>query len=137
MVTDSSWDKKKQPCFPKLAGGKFFYHLPARIRQICMRIYIFCFKKYTLTNISTSNIIRTNLRFFSFQTTKDRALCFSTKKKAVRVVFMRKLCLKSSIILIFFCGRPGEDFFRHQHFRIEEYYFFLPCIKMWYQFKVV
>ena len=23
-----------------------------------------------------------------------------------------------------FCGRPGEDFFRHPHFRKQEYYFF-------------
>ena len=36
---------KKVVLFRKSAGWKFFYHLPAHISQMCMRIYIFCFKK--------------------------------------------------------------------------------------------
>ena len=48
---------------------------------------IFSFKK-TLTNkkSSTSRFIRMNLRFFP-SNNKNRALCFSTKKSAVRVIF--------------------------------------------------
>ena len=50
-------------------GEKLFYHLSARISQMCMRIYIFCFKKTHRNNkkISTSKIIRTNLHFFPFK----------------------------------------------------------------------
>ena len=41
----------------------FCYHLPGGISRMCMRIYIFCFKK-TNKKISTSKFIRTNLLFF-------------------------------------------------------------------------
>ena len=63
--------------------------LPARISQMWMRIYIFCFKKtYSQTKkISTSKFIRTNLSFFPSEN-KRMALCFSTMKSAVRVVFL-------------------------------------------------
>ena len=66
-----------------------------------MRIYIFCFKK---THRQTKKFPVANLfvriYVFSLQTIKDRALCFSTKKSTVRVVF------------------------RHSHSRKQEYYFF-------------
>ena len=68
-----------------------------------MRIYIFCFRK---THRQTKKFPVANLfvriYVFSLQTIKDRALCFSTKKSAVRVVF------------------------RHSHSRKQEYYFFGP-----------
>ena len=49
----------------------------------------FLFQKNAHINktISNSKFIRTNLQFFALQTIKDRALCFSTKKSAVKVVF--------------------------------------------------
>ena len=40
--------KKKWYCFRKSVGWKFFHHLPARISQMCMRIYtFFASKKHT------------------------------------------------------------------------------------------
>ena len=49
----------------------------------------FLSQKNTHTNqiISGSRFIRTNLRFYSLKKKQDRALCFSTKKRAVRAVF--------------------------------------------------
>ena len=63
---------KKAVC--ELVGWKNFYHLPAGISRMCMRIYIFVSKKYK--KFSTRKFIRTNLRCFSLQTIKHRALCF-------------------------------------------------------------
>ena len=70
--------QKKESCFRKSAGGKFFYHLPARISRVCMRIYIFYFQKNKHTNkrIFTSKFIHTDLRF-----------PLQTKKSAVIVDF--------------------------------------------------
>ena len=58
---------KKVVLFPDIGRVNFFYHLPARISRMCMRIYIFCFKKtHTQTKkVSTSKFICTNLSFFS------------------------------------------------------------------------
>ena len=44
-----------------------------------------------------------------------------------------KLFLKNSIklIKIFFCSRPGENFFRHPLFWKQEYYFFWPQKGIW------
>ena len=97
-------EAKKKSCFQKLDGWKPFYHLPARINLMCMRIYIFCFKK---TQTKTKKISLANLfiriYIFSLQTIKDRAICFSVKKSAVRVAFFKcKLYLKNSIKLIIF-----------------------------------
>ena len=87
-----------------------------------MRIYIFCFKKTRIQTkqISISKFIRANLRLF-----KPFTSFFLFKTSAVTVVFNCKLYLKNSIklIIFFFCSRPGEDFFRHLHFRKQEYYF--------------
>ena len=82
-----------------------------------MRIYIFGFKE-TQTNKQTkiplANLF-VQIFFFPLQTIEDRALC--------------KLGLKNSIkLIIFFCGRPSEDCFRHPHFRKQEYYFFFAKI---------
>ena len=54
-----------------------------------MRKYIFRFKKTcTQTKKLPIAILFVQIRtFFSLETIKDRALCFSTKKSAVRVVF--------------------------------------------------
>ena len=57
--------------------------------------------------ISTSKLIRTNLRFFTFP-------CISTKKSAVRVIFKCKLYLKNSIKLKkkkFFAAAQVKTFF--------------------------
>ena len=59
------------------------------ISQICMRKYIFRFKK-TCTQTKKfpiANLFVQIRTFFPLKTIKDRALCFSTKKIAVRVVF--------------------------------------------------
>ena len=55
---------KKVVLFPEIGRVKYFLLPTVRISQMCMRIYIFCFKK-TNTNkkISTSKFIRTNLHF--------------------------------------------------------------------------
>ena len=83
-----SLGQKKVVLFPQVSRMNFFYHLPARISRMCMRTYIFCFKKrHKQTNkIPLANLF---IQFYGFllQTTKDRALCFSTKKSPVRVVF--------------------------------------------------
>ena len=57
--------KKKVDLFLEIGRVNFFYHQPARISRMCMRIYIFLFQKNTHTNkkISPSKFIRTNLRF--------------------------------------------------------------------------
>ena len=43
---------------------KIFYHLPAHISPICMRIYFLFKKKNINKKNSTSKYICTNLRFF-------------------------------------------------------------------------
>ena len=54
-----------------------------------IRIYIFCFEKtHAQKKISTSKFIHTNLPFICLETIKDSGLCFSTKKNAVRIVFL-------------------------------------------------
>ena len=74
---------------------------------MCMRTYIFCFKK-TKTNkkISTSKLFLRIYVFFSLQTIEDRALCFSTK---LEEFFKCKLYLKNSVELIkkVFFGAAG------------------------------
>ena len=45
-------------------------------------------KKFALANLLVWIYV------FSLQTIKDKALCFSTKKSAVRVVFKCKLCVE-------------------------------------------
>ena len=82
-------------------------------------------KKFPLANLLE------RIYVFSLQKIKDGALCFSTKKSTVRVVFKYKRYLKNSVKLIksFFCVRPGEDLFHHPHFRKQEYYFFLALVK--------
>ena len=106
---------------------KKFYRLSARLSQIRTIIYIFCFKK---TQTQTKKFPLANLfeqiYVFSLQKIKDRALCFSTKKSAVRAVFKHKLSLKNSIKFIKkkFFGCPGEGFFRYPHCRKQGYYYF-------------
>ena len=87
----------------------------------------FLFQKNTQTKKFPLANLFVQIYVFSLQKVKDRPPCFSTKKSAVRAVFKCKLYFKNSIKLIknfFFCGRPGENFFRHPHFRKQEYYYF-------------
>ena len=124
-----------------------FLHLPAHISRMCKRIYIFGFKKAhkETKKSSTSKFIRTNLCFFPSKNTKQRCLFFS-KEKFCQSSFLSvnscgKLYLKNLIILMIFfffsfffaAARPGEDFFRHLHFRKQEYYFFWPKLLNYYQ----
>ena len=80
--------KRKVVLVPEIGRVKIFYHLPARISRMCMRIYIFFVSKNTHLNkkFSVANLLaRTYV--FSLQTIKERALCFSAKKSAVRIAF--------------------------------------------------
>ena len=88
----------------------------------------FSFKKpHILKKISTSKFICTNLRFFPSKI-KDRALCFSTKKSGVSVVFKCKPYLKNSIELIKkISGRP-EDLFSSPAFPETRVLFFLASV---------
>ena len=83
----------------------------------------------------TSKSIRTNASFFPSKKIKDRAFCFSTKKVLVQQFFKCKIYFKNSnkliIFFFFFCGHPGEDFFRHLHFRKQEYYFCGSMMQVW------
>ena len=94
-------------------GENFFDHLPARMSQICMRIYSFCVQKNTHTSkkISISNFIPMNLRLFL-------VLCFKCRlylknlikliKKSffaatqVKILFVTRISGNKSII---FFGR--------------------------------
>ena len=143
LCTMSCWNhpsrpKKKLSCFWKSAMWKSFYHLPIRLSQMCMRIYIFCFKKHTHTHTHktfTSKSICTNVSFFPSKKKKDRAFCFSTKKELVQQFFKCKIYFKNSnkliIFFFFFCGHPGVNFFRHLHFRKQEYYFCGSMMQVW------
>ena len=86
-ISIDSWAPKKVVLL--LEPGEIFLS-PTRPDQsnVYENIY-FLFRKNTHTNkkFSTSKFICANLRFFFPQKVKDRALCFSTKKNAVRVVF--------------------------------------------------
>ena len=70
-----------------------------------MRTYFFFVSKKhkKAKEIPLARIYSYEFTFFFFQTIKDRALCFSTKKVLLgRVVLKCKLCLKNSIKLIIF-----------------------------------
>ena len=104
-----------------------------------MRMYIFCFKKNTRKKSFHQQIYSYEFTFFSLQKIKDRRLfVFQQRKVLLQQFFKCKRYLKNSIKLIkiiFFCGHLGEDFFRHPHFRKQEYYFFgLVFIKKFYLF---
>ena len=45
MLLKLTRPKEKVVLFPAIGRVKIFYHPPARISRMCMRIYIFCFKK--------------------------------------------------------------------------------------------
>ena len=109
LCTMSCWNhlsrpKKKLSCFWKSAMWKSFYHLPIRLSQMCMRIYIFCFKKHThtRTKLSLANLFVQMQVFFHQKKKKDRAFCFSTKKVLVQQFFKCKIYFKNSNKLIIF-----------------------------------
>ena len=97
--------QKKQYCFRKSTGRNFFYHLPARISRMCMRIilYIFCFKK-TRSQTKKSPLGNLFVRIYVF----SPFLVFQPRKVLLEQFFKCKLYLKTSIKLIknFFCRRP-------------------------------
>ena len=87
--------QKKVVLFSEIDRANFFYLVPAHISRTRMRIYIFYFKKYIQTkNFPLANLF-VRIYVFFLQTIKYRALCFSTKKSAIRVVFKSKLYLKN------------------------------------------
>ena len=75
-----SSDQKRVILFPE--NDRVKNHLPVHISRMCVRIYIFCFKK-TRTQIKTFSLANLFVRIYVFPTP-----CFSTKKRAVRVVFL-------------------------------------------------
>ena len=98
LCTMSRWNhpsrpKKKLSCFWKSAMWKSFYHLPIRLSQMCMRIYIFCFKKHThtRTKLSLANL------FVQMQ------VFFHPKKKGIGLfVFQQKKYWYSSFLSVKF-----------------------------------
>ena len=106
-------------------GEKFLITYPPE-SNVDENIY-FLFQKNTHTNkkISTSKFNRTNLCFFP-------SLVFQPRKVLLEYLLKCKLHLKKSIklIIFFFYGHPGEDFFRHPHFRKQEYYFFWTSLNI-------
>ena len=100
---------KKVVLFPEMARVEIFLS-PTRPHE--SNVYL---SKNTHTQTKQFPLANLFLRIcvFSLQTIKDRALCFSTKKSAVRVVFKCKLYSKYSIKLIFFffLRPPGWRFF--------------------------
>ena len=56
--------KKKLVLFPEIGRVKIFLSSTRPQSRVCMRIYIFCFKKHTNKKISPTKFIRTNLHFF-------------------------------------------------------------------------
>ena len=93
---------------------------------MCVGIYIFVSKKHTQTKKFPLANLFVGIYVFSLETIKDWALCCSTKKCAVRIVFKCKLYLTNSIKLI------TKNFFRHPHFRKQEFYFFWPENKIYF-----
>ena len=122
--------KEKVVLFLEISHVKIFlsptYPLKSNVYE---NIYFLFQKTHTHTHTHktfTSKSIRTNVSFFPSKKIKDRAFCFSTKKVLVQQFFKCKIYFKNSnklIIFFFFCGHPGEDFFRHLHFWKQEYYF--------------
>ena len=145
LCTMSCWNhlsrpKKKLSCFWKSAMWKSFYHLPIRLSQMCMRIYIFCFKKHThtCTKLSLVNLFVQMQVFFHQKKKKIGLFVFQQKKywySSFLSVKFNLIKFNSNKLIIFFffffCGHPGEDFFRHLHFRKQEYYFCGSMMQVW------
>ena len=91
----------------------------------------FLFQKNTQTKKFPQANLFVQIYVFSLQKVKDRPLCFSAKKSAVRVVFKCKRYLKNSMKLIkkfFFLRPPGWKFFSSPAFpetRVLLLFFFL------------
>ena len=125
--------KEKVVLFLEISHVKIFlsptYPLKSNVYE---NIYFLFQKTHThMHKTFTSKSIHTNASFFPSKKIKDRAFCFSTKKVLVQQFFKCKIYFKNSnklIFFFFFCGHPGEDFFRHLHFRKQEYYFGLNNI---------
>ena len=129
--------KEKVVLFLEISHVKIFlsptYPLKSNVYE---NIYFLFQKTHThMHKTFTSKSIRTNASFFPSKKIKDRAFCFSTKKVLVQQFFKCKIYFKNSnkliIFFFFFCGHPGEDFFRHLHFRKQEYYFCGSMMQVW------
>ena len=107
--------KKKVDLFREIGRVKFLLS-PTRPHEsnVYENIY-FLFQKKTHTQTKKLPLANLFVRIyvFSLQTITGRALCFSTKKSAVRVVFKCKLYSKSLIELIKknFAAAQGKIFF--------------------------
>ena len=75
---------------------------------------------------------------YSYVFYRETAIKITRKKSMVKfnVFNIAGLCPEEAVFKIqlnwykkFLCGRPGEDFFRHSHFRKQEHYFF--GLKYW------
>ena len=130
--------KEKVVLFLEISHVKIFlsptYPLKSNVYE---NIYFLFQKTHThMHKTFTSKSIHTNASFFPSKKIKDRAFCFSTKKVLVQQFFKCKIYFKNSNKLIiffffFFCGHPGENFFRHLHFRKQEYYFCGSMMQVW------
>ena len=130
--------KEKVVLFLEISHVKIFlsptYPLKSNVYE---NIYFLFQKTHThMHKTFTSKSIHTNASFFPSKKIKDRAFCFSTKKVLVQQFFKCKIYFKNSNKLIiffffFFCGHPGENFFRHLHFRKQEYYFCGSMMQAW------
>ena len=92
--------KKSSLFFRKLAGRKIFHYLPARISRMCMRIYIFCFKKTHAKKFPLGNLFVGIYVFFPSNSKREGALFVNKEKCCLSSFFKCKLCLENSIKLI-------------------------------------
>ena len=124
--------QKKVVLFPVFGRVQIFL-APALLHMsnLYENIFFFCFKKThkKTKEIPLARIYSYEFTFFFFQTIKDRALCFSTKKVLLgRVVLKCKLCLKNSIKLII---GPGEDFSSSAFPETRVLFFLAPWQSKW------
>ena len=104
-VNDLSFSQaeKKSSLVSGNRPGKKFLSLIRQHSRMCIKVYIFKFKKH--------------------QTNKKQ------ESKKAKETKEEKRISPENRLKKYICGRPGEDFSRHQHFRKQEYYFFSPHSK--------
>ena len=79
---------KKVVLFPEIGRVKFFLLPTVRISQMCMRIYIFCFKKQTQTKKFPLANLFVGIYVFLLQSITDRAVKFMKKIFCDRLDFV-------------------------------------------------
>ena len=121
-----AWAKKNLVLFPEIDRVDIFLS-PTRPHKsnVYENIYFLFQKK---TNKFPPVNLCVQIYVFFLQKIKDRALCFWTKKSAVRVLFKCKLYLKNSIELIknFFLQLPRWILFLSPAFPETQVWFFRP-----------